>query len=481
MVGSRKKWGVRAWACACCGVVAAVCILALLAVNMHIQSADFRERIQGDLGRALGMRVQISRIGFTPWGGVSVQGVTATGSGNRQTASVPSVRARLDLPALFERRLVIRQLTVESPALVIREGARSEPRPPEFPPQQEGAAGKTESDVARAGTPVLEDGAGVAPPEAPGVVGKQAGQRSRPWVVVLDELAIQGGELQIQDEDGRSIVSCKGITMQMDPADEETVRSGLLTVESVVVREVVHAEALRSSFRFDGATLDMPEVTASVEGGKLEGTIQLATQSAPIGYSGQIKLLGCDVTRLTASAGLPPGRVAGKLNATASLRGAVGDWTSAQGDFRVDLHDGSISQIDLFQTIGQALRIEELVEFQIEEGYAVGRVQDGLTTIDPLILRSPNLQVVSVGTIQPDARLNLESKLYIHKKIRKRMPGMAKSNLKKSDDPALADYQYLEFEVDGTLGHPRSNILERLVGDAIEDKVRGVLRGLLGE
>ena len=94
------------------GVLLAIIAVAVLGVNLYIQSAGTQARIQRGLGRALHTPVKIASLSFMPWYGLKLAGVTtqdenaATSSDNDNALQISAISARIQLwrllrPAAF--------------------------------------------------------------------------------------------------------------------------------------------------------------------------------------------------------------------------------------------------------------------------------------------------------------------------------------------------------------------------------------------
>ncbi len=446
-----------------------------VAINLYVQSSGFRGRLERSLADALGCQIAISRVGFTPWRGISVEGLEATRKSGQQEVLMPLVQANLSFSALFERRFEIRRLVIKEPLLKISTKTAADQTSSSATPSQETGANQqpaSEESLPAQVTTKSPESIPRAMPSEPST--------AKPWKVVLNVVDIAGGKVEVRDESGHVVILCEGVALRATTT-EGANRQGDLSVESVLIHEALRVESVASSFRLTEDRLLLPDVSATLAGGKLEGSLEMAISTEPLSYKANLAMHGCDLKGMLAMAGLPEDHLSGKLDAEAELAGAPGNWGSANGTFRLDIRNGSLRQIGLLQTIGQALGIEELVEFKVEEGYVIGHVREGRTFLDPFSLQSPNFKVLAKGEIQPDASLDLDARLYIHKKIRKRLPSLTKSNLHKSTEAGLEDYQYLEFEITGTLSQPKSNILERMIGHSLEERVRDVLQGLFGD
>ncbi len=92
------------------GGLLALLAVALLAVNLYVQSQATQARIQQELSERLGTTLRIERISVTPWWGLKLTGITmpqsdGTVAGNFLEAE--TFRLRIALASLFSGHLVI--------------------------------------------------------------------------------------------------------------------------------------------------------------------------------------------------------------------------------------------------------------------------------------------------------------------------------------------------------------------------------------
>ena len=124
--------------------------------------------------------------------------------------------------------------------------------------------------------------------------------------------------------------------------------------------------------------------------------------------------------------------------------------------------------------LGQLLQIEELTELQLQQAEAKYHITPGLATIDELVLRSPNIRLSAKGTITFDGKVNLDSQLAINDKIHGQLFKMIRDNFTPTGEPG---YYALAFQVGGTVGRPKTNLMDRLVGHGLKEFFNGWLGG----
>src|SRR5262249_46334848 len=154
--------------------------------------------------------------------------------------------------------------------------------------------------------------------------------------------------------------------------------------------------------------------------------------------------------------------------------GKTADPEAMIGKGEILLRDGQVQQYSLLVMLGQLLQIEELTELQLQQAEAKYHITPGLATIDELVLRSPNIRLSAKGTITFDGKVNLDSQLAINDKIHGQLFKMIRDNFAPTSEPG---YYSLAFQVGGTVGRPKTNLVDRLVGRGLKDLFNGWLGG----
>src|SRR6185436_20464449 len=97
-------------------------------------------------------------------------------------------------------------------------------------------------------------------------------------------------------------------------------------------------------------------------------------------------------------------------------------------------------------------------------------------TIDELILRSENVRLSAAGTVSFDGKLHLESQLAVNEKMRSQLFRAIRDNFQPTNDP---EYSGVSFQISGTVGRPKTNLMDKLIGQDLKD-LSSVLNGLIG-
>ncbi len=435
----------------------------LLAVNLYVQSPSVQGRICAAMEEALGVPVKIEKSGFTPWNGLRLRGVRArSASGETPLFRIDAVRVRAKLSSLLSSDIEIREITIETPVVTLRRSARGGielPAPTHAAPDTAPAVP----------TPHAPPPHGAEPADP----GTSAASPRPPRKVTVKLVGVRDGAFQFLDEKGRIVLDLQGITLRADGLGSDPV-TGTLTIAKGLVRRAVAFEEIAGPFQIGGKKLTLPQISGTIAGGKIEGSVETKLASGATPFELKIHFADAALARLVEFAGGDPGRYSGRTSGYLALRGEVGNPESLTGDGSIRLDGGEMRQVDLLQTIGQALKIQEFSHLKLDDAHAAYRVRRGQIRIDELVLRSPNLRIEAKGSIKEKGKLDLEARLFMSRAIERQLPDLAKSNLVRID----AETHALDFKISGTLEDPETNLLERFIGGKLQQEVGRVLDGL---
>src|SRR5437660_11700317 len=105
----------------------------LLGVNLYVQSQGAQAKIQEELSRRLGTRLEIRSMSVTPWGGLQLSGITIPQTSSvapRHFLEAKTFQLRVRFLSLFSRRLVIKEVSLINPNVVWPQDAEGKWRLP---------------------------------------------------------------------------------------------------------------------------------------------------------------------------------------------------------------------------------------------------------------------------------------------------------------------------------------------------------------
>lgn len=460
-------------------IVGAVVVLAALGVlfmNLYVQSAKTHARIERRLGAALHMPLTIDRTTYTPWGGLRIAGITvpqADPPGGGNFLEAPRFTAHLRFWPLFRRRLIIDDITVTEPKVVWFENDRGQWKPPS--PLKEAEQPGREPPAAEPPQAATE----TPPPvvlRAPENVPEHS--RLRPFEVLVNHLQIDRGSFDFFDRTQKSIASFADVNVKCPGATQDSVQ-GAATSSKVSIFQTLFLQDFKASFAYSPAgDLALSDLDASVAGGNLRGSFHIKTNERDSPYFGDVQFDGVDLNQLIVEAGGPAYQANGKIKGYLDLSGLTRSSKSASGRGGISLSEGQIKEYELLQMLGQALRIDELVQLKLDRAQLDFRIDGGKIWIDQLILQSQNLSLGAQGIIKLDGKLDLHARLSVNPKLSRQLPGFVMGNFKPVEN---TDMRSLDFDVTGTISKPRTNIVQRMLGSEIEKQAVDLLQNIFGK
>ena len=166
------------------------------------------------------------------------------------------------------------------------------------------------------------------------------------------------------------------------------------------------------------------------------------------------------------------GRLEGQLDAS----GTIADQNALSGAGEIILHDGQVQQYSLFVALGQLLQIDEFRQLHFDQAQMKYHINPGVITIDELLFRSQNIRLSATGTVSFAGDLHLESQLAVSEKMRSQLFRAIRENFQPIDEPG---YSGVSFQVSGTVGRPKTNLMDKLIGRDLKD-LGSVINSLIG-
>ena len=454
------------------GALAGLLVVALLAVNLYVQSRGTQARIEQELSERLGARLQIRRISVTPWFGLKLTGITmpqadAALSGNFLQAD--AFRLRIRLGSLFARRLVIKEIALINPELVWAQNADGRWRlPMSF--SEEAKPAVTPLDVqAQPPNPLPPaESAASSPPVA-------SPASAAPFTPEVRRVNLNNGNFRFLNEKGKPVATFEGVHFRSN-FRSATALSGTARIAKISLRDRFYLGELNSPLTYDPKALDFSAITAQAAGGEIMGRFTMRPADAESPFTVTVKFRNLDADRLMADAHGPMGMVQGKLEGQLDATGKTADPNALSGAGEIFLRNGQLRRYSLLVALGQMLQIEELMQLKLDEAHVKYHIAPGLVTIDELLFTSPNIRLAATGTVGFTGQLQLEAQLAINERIRRQLFSAVRENFQPIDVPG---YTAVAFQVTGTVENPKTNLMDKVVGEGLRD-LGGVINSLLG-
>lgn len=445
-------------------VVALVTLAAvgMLGINLYVQSAGMQEKIERELGQQLNVPLRITSTSFTPWGGLRLAGVRVPQMDmegeEANFLDSPAISARLQLSSLIEKRFVIKEVRVDTPKLIWNQSPNGRWEVPK---------------VAGQGQPTGDDPVDVEQTTKPPKVSTWTSD----FKVEVDAVRIDHGVFEFNNAEGKKVASFQDVNVRSPMRSKQAVR-GDATSTQVAIYETVSLKDLETKFEHTSDVLALKELGAEIAGGRITGNLAVETGEAGSPFVTDLRFDNVDLNRLITEGGGVEGQAGGTLQGTFNAQGSSDNLTAATGSGQVVLINGRIRQYEFFQSLGQALKVEELARMDLQQAQLDYRLDDGVVVVDPLVLQTANLKLTARGEVEWDGRMALEARLDVNPKISKRLPDFVRDNFAQVEG---SDARYVDFDLSGTVANPQTNLMTQMLGKKLETEVTDFIQGIFGK
>lgn len=441
--------------------------LAVLAVNLHLQSPATQQRLRQAAMETIGLPLTVRSSIYTPWDGVRLRGLVVPDVENEGVNFLEASEFQIDfrLLPLLRKEFVVRRLALKEAVLTWRQNEDGRWRVPRDP----------RAAVAKpSGTPILP-----APAATPPTAFASAAIDLAPFGVRVENVEIRNSRILFENRDRWPLLDAEGITTRAT-VGEGGAASGRASVPEAVLAGLVVMRDLRADFHLDRGRLDVTDVSGQVAGGVMSGNgaIEVGAEGSP--YQWRLGLDGLDLAQLKLSPKLAGTSIEGKLSAHFDFQGRNAPNRQARGGGRAEVRGGRLVFSSYIQDLGKALDIRELRNTDLREAYAELRLEDDLVRVDPLWIRGEEIAIEMRGTVARGGRLDLAARLLLAPGIAKSLSARTRRELPSADLPDLPGFRAVPFKVGGTLQDPQSDLAERLLGGGIGGQIGAFFLNLIG-
>jgi hypothetical protein len=460
----------------------------LLGVNLYVQSQGTQAKIQQELSRRLGTKLEIRSMSVTPWGGLQLSGITIPQTSSvspRHFLEAKTFQLRVRFLSLFSRRLVIKEVSLIKPKVVWPQDAKGKWRlpssqevpSPEISPKPAPSVPRSQVEsefVQKQAAPVVAATSTNLPSPAQVTLNNRAPRQQARLAVAPEvrRVSIKDGNFTFLDQAGGLLGSFTGVDFRTNIRSASALR-GDTKIARISLRDRFFLEQLRSPLRYDPDVLELSKISARAANGEIKGYFAMQPEAEDSPFTTSVKFRNVLADQIVENAGGPRGMVKGEFEGSFQASGKTADSNALAGSGEIFLRDGRVQQYSLLVLLGQILQIEELQELHLEQAEARYHLSPGLVRIDELILRSPNIRLTASGTVAYDGKLNLDSQLAINDRIRGQLFKAIRQNFQPINEPG---YSAIDFQVGGTIDRPSTNLMNRLVGRDLS----GMLNSLFG-
>ncbi len=469
------------------GIAFALFAVALIALNLYVQSVGAQGRIQQELSQRLGLPVHIHSVSITPWGGLTLRGITVTDAEHPATNFISAKAFELhgSTASLFSGSLVIRKVSLVHPFVTWPQDQNGRWRLPGSAQTKESSM--VQGDAAAKATPPLLEKAPEsslpsspppAQPESTPALAASVPAQEAPKIVKritpdVERVAISDGTFRFLDNKNILVAGFDGVNLQASLEEEMSLR-GVVHIDRLSARDRFFLQNIRSSVKYAENSFELPRISAKAAGGDVNGSFSLQPQSEKSPFHASVHFRGLRADDIVSDAGGGRGVVKGELDGSLELTGPTADVSDLSGAGEITLYHGELQQYSILVALGQVLQIEELTQLHLDQAEAKYHIKDGNVTIDALTLRSPNLRLSATGTVALNGKLHLNAQLAINEKVKSQLFRPIRENFQPTEEPG---YSAVDFQIAGTLDRPRTNLVERVVGKNLRDIMNGFLGG----
>lgn len=447
------------------GLALLVYTLAVLGLNIYLQSAGLQKRIRSAAESAAGSPIGIKGTHYTPWSGFSITGVKLQGGalqGQPPFLNATSVSFRFSLLALLQGKLVISEVVVSDPFII-----SLAPQPTPTPEPESSAPGRPELSTSPVVILVDQPLAGVEI-----VVPEQAPPPSLAHTPVqVKKVRIANGKAQFFDSKGALAVTLTGMDVTGELMPDLSI-AGTFRIAETTVGAYMRPKHVVGTFTWKNGLLVIPDLRADWAGGQITGSIEIGPDKSVSVIAAAEGIL---LKKLATDAGISGDGSRGSLFSKGSVQGISGKPETFTGRVDVSLQQARFLPLEPIRQIGEFMGIQELQMFELKTAEAVFNIRDKKVNADTLVLESENLVMDAKGPIGFDGKMKLQARLHLNEKLRKDLGGLLGDNLKESDRPG---YQQMPFSITGTISRPKSDLLDKLTGFRIGQDLGGLIKNL---
>lgn len=429
--------------------------VALLLVNLYLQSDGVQQRIRQAVSSALGAPIQMRSTNYTPWGGLVIGGIEIPDpeKKNLNMLEAEALRVRFGVLPILQGRLLVKEVTLQSPKLIARQREDRSwvvlvPPPP----------------AAEIPVPV---------PEQPATTGEQKAPRGKTLRVEVDEIRVRNATIAFSDRKGRTVLRAEKADFQAKVADDRT-SAGTFEIGQMQLGTGLRPRSVSGPFNWDGKVFQLPAIKGTLGGGEILGSYRLDTGESPA-FTAGLEIRNAKLKKLAEDAGGDPKSTGGAMNGQVALRGDPRDMSEVTGEGAMELVNARLVPLDFLVQVGQLLGVEELQRLNLVEATSRFTVGGGEVLVDSIFLKSENLILTGTGTADFDGELDLDGALLVNKKLQRQLRAVMNKNFVQAEDP---EFKKLEFKVTNTLANPRTDLLDKLVGMSVGQDVGNLLKNI---
>ena len=434
--------------------------VALLAINLYIQSPGIQRELRDSVSESLDLPIDVFRITFTPWGGLNLDSVTVGKPGTSSPVlQAKNLRVRCDYDAFFRRKIIVREILLQHVDITVPMGSTEN----DLLKAQEKKASHATS-VASQSVTGRAPAQTAAPLPAPTPLAQQTptlgDTLTRRFWVEIQKFKLKDATITVAHPDGSNVAVVRGLDCILNFRHGDYL--GRAHAENATVVDSILVDDIGAPVKFEAGVLTVGGIDASVAGGELTGELTVDFNKPEVDYHLQLHAVGVDLNEVASGTNNFLDRAHGSLEGTFELSGSVRDPSKLAGLGTLEIKSAYLDQYPLMQEIGRWTQIDELQRFDLERAVSNFRVVGPNIQVDSIRLVSKNCQITLNGQVEDAHRLSLDGRLTVSQFLSQKIPNELEDNFQPSTD---GHSRYLDFHVSGSLMRPESNLFEKIIGD----------------
>ncbi|MGB8170877.1 MAG: AsmA-like C-terminal region-containing protein [Chthoniobacteraceae bacterium] len=455
------------------GALIALVVAIVFGVNLYIQSPGVQARIQEEISRALRVPLKITNTSVTPWSELRITGITIPNGGSNLLEAA-SFNARYRLLPVLGGKLIIYNMSVDSPKLVWPQNAEGKwelPKP---------GAAAAKSGIAAGPAPAATATPEAAAPEAARQAAEPKTQEPKVkkrsgFQVVVEGFEIKHGNIELLDTAGQRVATFSDVNMIYTTLSPERVE-GTANIGRVAWLETFVFENVHTPFNYTPDVVDLPQISGTIGGGPISGSFNLRSTEPKSPYTFGLKFDQVDLARVAKDANWGEGQASGLLGGVLDLKGSYPRFARSEGTARLTLQNGRFKEFSYFEMIGNALQIKQLSDLRLKDSSASARIADEKINFENITLDASELQLTAKGVARFDGKLQFAARLSAQSALIKQLPGLVRDNFAVGE----GDSRYIDFNIGGKAAKPKTDLLDKIVGQKLETQFDELVNGLFG-
>ncbi|WP_049975651.1 AsmA family protein [Chthoniobacter flavus] len=456
-------------------ILVALGVALVVGLNLYIQSPGSQARIQEELSKALRLPLKLTNVSVSPFGDLRITGITIP-NGGANFLEATSFNAHYRLLPILQGKLEITEMSVENPKIIWAQTADKKWKLPAPEQAKEVSAEDANQKLAK------EEKKGESANGQPGEkkpaeeVEKVAAEKKSKFVVAVDRFEVKGGQAELFDNENKHLAVLSDVNMVYTSLTPDHIE-GTATIGKLVYADGATFENVSTPFSFAGGAFDLSQIDATFAGGKVQGKYHTHNEGEHSPFKIAVNFLQVNLDQLGRQWGTDPGQMLGTLSGQAEIHGDYQRKNRYDGVGRVDIRDAQFHQLDLFQNIGQIIGLKELSDLRVRDGHSDLRLSGEKVYVDTLALNTADLQLTAHGMVRLDKRLNLDAQLSVEEAVAQHLPAM----IHDSFTPIEGGRRAIDFVINGTTDKPKTNLLNKLIGQKIDNQFGNVLNSIFGD